>query len=737
MSYIPFGNANAVSISKNIITIDTFKGVDLTNAPSNVSINRSPEAPNMIRDVPGKVRKRMGYHKTEQYTGAINGLYRLNDLKLVHAGTKLYLDGRKIYSGMKDNRGQSWQINGETYIVDGKKMLVFTSKSSKNPDEMKFNITAYFNSIRVNAGKDKGDVLATSTVPNDSPSYHAFPYGNGGYSDANNTTFYIGNTIVTPDVFAQTAKKGDKIGINTSYNNIIAVGLLTDTKEAMSEGDDEYSIKAVQDIAYIPIVAINKEPSGISSTNISSMVSPFNLMARGWKEQFIGDGRSKDYQLLLDELDSDEVVVREMGADGNWGTLKENIDFTVDRLNGTVIFKTAPPATPAQGVSNVEIQAYKTRGNGPDIINKCDVSIIYGSSGIMNRLFVTGNDDYPNRDYYSDVEEHTYFGDTWYCEVGQDDSKIVGYSIINNYLVAHKNDGENGQNIIMRYSGPDDIDNKGFQYFRIVNSLQGAGAVGKKNFVYLNEPLFATKRGIFAVTAADITGEKYSQNRSFYINKALESEDLENSYAIAYKDFYVIACTNRIYLLDTLQREYTKNAPYSTFQYECYYWNISKVNIMWVDGNTLCFGTKDGGLYRFYDDTESAGSYNDNGTSIPARWDIPDIDGKTFFKNKTFRYLSVRLAPAMISGFDAYALSRGLWSKLFSTGARSNYFNFSYIEFSKINFSSDTTPRTLGSKIKVKKVDRARFSIRNEKLNEPLGIYDIAFEYTQSGNFKG
>ena len=60
MSYIPFGNANAVSISKNIITIDTFKGVDLTNAPSNVSINRSPEAPNMIRDVPGKVRKRMG-----------------------------------------------------------------------------------------------------------------------------------------------------------------------------------------------------------------------------------------------------------------------------------------------------------------------------------------------------------------------------------------------------------------------------------------------------------------------------------------------------------------------------------------------------------------------------------------------------------------------------------------------------------------------------------------------------
>ena len=60
-----------------------------------------------------------------------------------------------------------------------------------------------------------------------------------------------------------------------------------------------------------------------------------------------------------------------------------------------------------------------------------------------------------------------------------------------------------------------------------------------------------------------------------------------------------------------------------------------------------------------------------------------------------------------------------------------------YVDFEKINFSSDTTPRTLGSRIKVKKADRSRFSIRNENLNEPLGIYDVAFEYTQGGNFKG
>ena len=47
-------------LEKTVTTIKSFKGVDLTNAPTNVADGRSPEAPNMIRDTPGKVRKRMG-----------------------------------------------------------------------------------------------------------------------------------------------------------------------------------------------------------------------------------------------------------------------------------------------------------------------------------------------------------------------------------------------------------------------------------------------------------------------------------------------------------------------------------------------------------------------------------------------------------------------------------------------------------------------------------------------------
>lgn len=626
MSYSKFGNLNGISIDKYQITIDKFKGVDLSSAPLNVAVYRSPHAPNMIRDVPGKVRKRLGYHKIGEYAGAINGVYKLDDISLIHAGTKLYNGNTVIYSNMADARGQSWQIDGETYIVDGKRMLVVQFK------------------------------------------------------------------------------------------------------------DNNLTVRPVDEIGTVPLVYANKSPDGSGGAEIS----PFNLMSAGWKEEFLGDGTSKDYQLLLDELDSTEVKVEILQTSGEWADKKEGTDFTVDRTSGVVKFNTAPEKSPATGASNVRITAYKSnRSNTADIINKCDVSILYGQAGLTNRLFVAGNPNYPNRDYFSAADDRTYFGDTWYSELGQDSNAIVGYSIINDYLAAHKNNGEDGRNIIMRYSDENDMDDLGQVYFRVVNSIQGEGAIGKRNFAFLNEPLFATRRGIYAVTAADITGEKYTQNRSFYINKALEREDLANSYAISWKDYYVLACKERIYLLDTSQREYAKGEPYSNFQYECYYWEIPNVNVMWTDNDVLKFGTTDGKLYEFYTDPDNVAYYNDDGKTIPASWDIPDLDGKDFYKNKTFRYMSVRMAPAINCGFEVWCLSRGIWTKLFDTGARGNYFNFEYIDFSKINFSSNDTPRTVGSKIKVKKVDGARFSIRNENINEPLGIYDIVFEYTQGGNFKG
>lgn len=70
------------SPKRNVAEIDNFLGVDLTNTGSNVSELRSPNAPNMIRDVPGKVRKRMGYRTIPtpfQGEGILYGVHRLKN----------------------------------------------------------------------------------------------------------------------------------------------------------------------------------------------------------------------------------------------------------------------------------------------------------------------------------------------------------------------------------------------------------------------------------------------------------------------------------------------------------------------------------------------------------------------------------------------------------------------------------------------------------------------------------
>ena len=91
MPYKPTSMPTASAPSLSVVRINDFYGCDLTNQPTNVDAQRSPDARNMIRYVPGKVRKRMGYRTIYTLDGQINGFHKLTGAAaLIHAGTKLY-----------------------------------------------------------------------------------------------------------------------------------------------------------------------------------------------------------------------------------------------------------------------------------------------------------------------------------------------------------------------------------------------------------------------------------------------------------------------------------------------------------------------------------------------------------------------------------------------------------------------------------------------------------------------
>ncbi|HIT67418.1 MAG TPA: hypothetical protein IAB61_09310 [Candidatus Merdisoma merdipullorum] len=609
------------SPKRNVAVIDEFLGVDFTNSPSNVDLKKSPNGINMIRDVPGKVRKCMGYETIKTYDTRINGAhFRHGDEEyLIHSGTKLYRGETVLYSAMKDTRSKSWQIEDKLYIADGKAFLVY----------------------------------------------------------------------------------------------------------------DGTTVKKASENAYIPTLTIAKSPSGGGE-----QYEPLNLLQPGFTELFGGTATDKTFQLSFSGLDSKAVQAWVLNSSGTWVAKTEGVDFSVNRSTGAVTFTTAPGVSPVSGEDNVKITAYRTISGYADRINKCTIGILFGVNGAADRIFLSGNPDYINYDWYCDYNNPLYWPDTGYATLGTAKSAIIGYSIINDRLAAHKDNMEDDRNVILREG--DITDNE--PTFKIVNSLQGAGAVAPYSFAYLaNEPLFLTELGIYAITPQDITGEKYSQNRSFFLNgKLLEEPNMSEAYACVFKDLYWLCLNNVAYILDGLQPLQTdKSLPYATRQYAGFYRTNLPARVMWVHDSRLYFGTPDGKICRFFDEPESLQSYNDNGVAIHAIWETPDFYGNLFYKNKTFRHLDVRLASAIATSVKIWVQKRGLWNLIKEDNSSARYFSFMSLVFSKLSFSPDTTPKTIPSKIKVKKVDKARFRFENDVLNEPFGLFDIALEYVENGYYKG
>ena len=66
------------SPAKQVYVSEKFLGADFTSEASTVDDTKSPNVENMIRSVPGKIRKRMGYEKLFDYHAPIYGVHHLS-----------------------------------------------------------------------------------------------------------------------------------------------------------------------------------------------------------------------------------------------------------------------------------------------------------------------------------------------------------------------------------------------------------------------------------------------------------------------------------------------------------------------------------------------------------------------------------------------------------------------------------------------------------------------------------
>lgn len=561
----------------------------------------------------------------------------------------------------------------------------------------------------------------------------------------NKFAYFNGNSdyqiITSSDADAFKPKDTSRVGMWQNKESVyIADGwklkqfnLSNNTLKVLSKHSEE---------CYIPTITIAKAPVGGGTT-----YEPLNLLQPGFTEQFNSGNGATTFALSMNGLDKDKPLeVYVLSRMGEWEKKSQGSHFTVNYDLGLVTF-TSSIVNPISGEDNVRITAYKTIVESAEKINKCKIGITYGLNGEHDRLFLSGNPDYPSYDWFSEYGDFTYFPDINYSQLGNTKSAIVGYARVDDYLVTCKDANDREQTAFIREGHILDNNNV---VFRVVNSLQGEGAIAPWSFQQLNnEPLFLTKEGVTTITTQDVTGNKYIQDRSFFVNgHMLKQYGLEDAYSVVFNNMYFLFVNNKAYVLDGLQLAYVNdNSPYSTRQYECFYLTDIPAYTAWVMEDELWFGTKDGLIMRFKTEEDALETYVDEFSGaehaietdrdVYCCWETPDLEGHQFFKKKTFRFIAVKLKAYRRTGVTLYSQTRGIWTLIKRSKKLSNLiFAFSELKFSEFTFNDDKNDPVISSKLRVKKVAEARFRIENGD-REPFGIRKIGFEYVESGNFKG
>lgn len=570
------------SSPKKQIEISGFLGVDFTSSPEKTDMRRSPDALNMIRDTPGKNKKRSGYITEYTFSGEINGIHSFNyngeEKFLVHAGTELYLkDGdtyTSIYSSMNDARSSSAVLAGKLIIIDGGTMISYDGETVKN----------------------------------------------------------------------------------------------------------------IKENAYSPTIIIGRSPSGGGQ-----LYEPINMITEYRIEKFTPDGSSKKYYLSADDL-SGLSYVQQKSSDGEWTYLKYNIDYDYNTDAGTVTFFD-PPAASTNGEDTILICYRKENSEYSEIINSCTICTLYGINGAMDRIFLTGCSKYPNRDYYCQMDDPTYWGDTWYSTIGKSDSPIIGYSIVSDCLAAHKANEDSNANIILRKGSI--IDNE--PCFPIAGTYPSSNAVATYSFGTLdNEPVYLSDDGISAITTSDVLGERFSQMRSYYLNgRLLAEENPENASAVTYKGFYMLLLNDNIYILDGLQSISADGKPFSHRQYEGYFWQNIPGKFLFTNGRELYVAGREGKLYRF---TEEAG-FSDDGVPFESYWEMAEFFGDDFGIMKTVTHISVMLDSDADNTLVEYKNPDSEWEAITEVG-------------------TSVQDKILSRKIHIKNCASAKFKIRNISDND-------------------
>lgn len=478
---------------------------------------------------------------------------------------------------------------------------------------------------------------------------------------------------------------------------------------------------------YIPTLTKGRAPTGGGTA-----FEDFNLLGAGFRDSFSSTVGDTVYTLSLSGLDATTVTLTVNGAAKTEGT-----HFTVDRTAGTVNFAagTSPMgAVGSTGTNNVIITAYKTYSGYADRIKKCTINTLFGGSN-DNRVFVSGNptSDYWNVHWYcgivNGVGDPTYWPENNFIKFGNDSEKITGYCIQYDYLIVFKEDSTWSQSI--------DFDADGLAIFPVKPLNSSIGCIAPRSIAMINNnPVVLSRKGVQMLQGGNVRDERGFIHLSRLIDPNLLSETtLTAAIAVDYDNKYYLALNGNVYVFNYVNMsEPDINNQYSNLG-EWYFLNNIAASHFYVYDNRLYFGSSSAGLIYKFNLESDFNCYSDDGVAIECYWYGKQFSMDSYSLKKNVDKIFITLQPDNRTSAKVYYISDTAISDLIETIEQNlfNYLTFNYVTF---NYETNRFPTSKRSKVKSKKIIYFQPILKNNTLNESMGIQALEIHYTYVSEVK-
>lgn len=301
--------------------------------------------------------------------------------------------------------------------------------------------------------------------------------------------------------------------------------------------------------AYVPTTTTGRSPAGDGD-----LFEGVNMLSRQRINEFIADGESKEYY-----LDAKNTV----GSARVWiDEVEKTSGFSTDTENGVVKFTDAP-----EKGAKVKIRFLF---RNPLVLSE-DEKKIYNCKLVQvfdNRVFFSGNPDYPNMIWHSAVDNPTYVSDRNHYTDGKDEAAIRAMVAGNDTLWVFREPSE--ENTTVFYHRPV-MDADYGKVYPAVHSSISTGCTGRA-INFNDDIVFFSRQGMEGVNA-DITTEQALSHRSSVVDSEMTGLDKYKEMALLeWEGYLLVFIGNMVYLADSRG----KFSNETHWEYEWFRWRMDE-----------------------------------------------------------------------------------------------------------------------------------------------------------------